>query len=42
VVVTASARSLPARTGMIDADIGSNIICASPLTMAFSAGQPPA
>ena len=42
VVGTANARSLPARTGMIDADIGSNIICASPLTIAFRAGPPPA
>ena len=41
VVVTASARSLPLRTGPIDADIGSNIICASPAIIAFSAGPPP-
>ena len=41
VVVTASARSLPERTGSIEADIGSNIISALPSTIAFSAGPPP-
>jgi hypothetical protein len=40
-VVTASARSWPLRTGLIDADIGSNITCASPAIIAFSAGPPP-
>jgi hypothetical protein len=33
---------LPLRTGSIDADIGSNISCACPSIIAFSAGPPPA
>src|SRR3984893_16790138 len=41
-VVTASGRSLPALTGAIDADMGSNIICASPSIRPLSAGPPPA